>query len=86
MIAAPTLAEETAAELDETTEVQDSARAVREQLARLPRQQSEAVKLKFEQGFSYREIGTVMGLSESHVGVLLHMAMKTLRERLKSLA
>lgn len=34
---------------------------------------------KFLQQFSYREIAEVMGLSESHVGVLLHQAIKTLR-------
>ena len=86
MIAAPALAEEPTAEADDTAEFEDSARAVREQLARLPQQQGEAVRLKFEHSFSYREIGEVMGLSESHVGVLLHHAMKTLRERLQKLA
>jgi RNA polymerase sigma-70 factor (ECF subfamily) len=51
MIASPTMAEDTAAEPDDATESLDSARAVREQLARLPAQQSEAVRLKFEHGF-----------------------------------
>jgi RNA polymerase sigma factor (sigma-70 family) len=86
MIAAPEFVEETVCEPDDAAEAQDSAVAVREQLARLPRQQGEAVRLKFEHGFSYREIGDVMGLSESHVGVLLHQAMKALRVKLKSMS
>jgi RNA polymerase sigma-70 factor (ECF subfamily) len=86
MIASPMLMEETATEPDDSTEIQDSARAVRDQLSLLPPQQGEAVRLKFENGFSYREIGEVMGLSESHVGVLLHHAMKSLRQSLQKLA
>ena len=45
-----------------------------------PPSQQEAVRLKFLQQFSYREIAEVMGLSESHVGVLIHTAMKKLRQ------
>ena len=64
----------------ELAEVKDSARAVLAQLPGLPPQQHEAVRLKFQNQFSYREIADVMGLSESHVGVLLHQALKTLRK------
>jgi RNA polymerase sigma-70 factor (ECF subfamily) len=63
----------------EVLEVSDTARAVLARLARLPANQQEAVRLKFLQQFSYREIAGVMGLSESHVGVLLHTALTTLR-------
>lgn len=64
----------------ETAEVKDSAHAILAKLTGLPPQQHEAVRLKFQNQFSYREIAEVMGLSESHVGVLLHLAMKTLRQ------
>ena len=60
-------------------EHKDAAEAVLARLAGLPANQQEAVRLKFQQQFSYREIGEVMGLSESHVGVLIHLAMKALR-------
>ena len=61
-------------------EHKDTTQTVLARLARLPANQQEAVRLKFLQQFSYREIAEVMGLSESHVGVLLHLAMKSLRQ------
>lgn len=67
-------------------ETRDSARAVLDHLAKLPAEQNEAVRLRFHNQFSYREIAEVMGLSESHVGVLLHQAMKSLRQTLPHLA
>jgi RNA polymerase sigma-70 factor (ECF subfamily) len=63
----------------EAAETRDSADALLERLAELPPLQQEAVRLKFQQQFSYREIAEVMSLSISHVGVLLHEALKTLR-------
>jgi RNA polymerase sigma-70 factor (ECF subfamily) len=65
------------AEVAETT---DLSRAVLARLAGFPPTQQEAVRLKFLQQFSYREIAEVMGLSESHVGVLIHTALKKLRQ------
>jgi RNA polymerase sigma-70 factor (ECF subfamily) len=64
---------------DDALETKDAAAAVLARLAGLPANQQEAVRLKFQQHFSYREIGEVMGLSESHVGVLIHLALKSLR-------
>ena len=63
----------------ETLEVRDAAQSVLARLGRLPAKEQEVVRLKFLQQFSYREIAGVTGLSESHVGVLLHTALKTLR-------
>src|SRR5437763_8344864 len=60
-------------------ETKDAAEAVLARLATLSAREQEAVRLKFQNQFSYREIGEVMGLSESHVGVLIHMALKSLR-------
>jgi RNA polymerase sigma-70 factor (ECF subfamily) len=60
-------------------ETNDSARKLLVKLHDLPAKQHEAVRLKFQNQFSYREIAEVMGLSESHVGVLLHQALKSLR-------
>lgn len=52
-------------------------------LARLPKNQIEVVRLKFQHNLSYREISAVTGLSESNVGFLIHTAIKTLRQQMK---
>jgi len=64
----------------ELVEASDLSRAVLDRLAGFPPTQQEAVRLKFLQQFSYREIAEVMNLSESHVGVLIHTAIKKLRQ------
>lgn len=53
-------------------------------LAALPDSQQEAVWLKFQSGLSYKEIAGVLNTSVSNVGVLIHTAIKTLREALRS--
>jgi len=49
-------------------------------LNRLPDNQREVVRLKFQSGLSYREISEVTELSVSNVGFLLHNALKQLRK------
>ena len=44
--------------------------------------QQEALRLKFQGGLSYREIATVMDITSNHVGVIIHNAIKALRERM----
>lgn len=51
-------------------------------LGGLPSNQQEVIRLKFQEGLSYREISKITGHSISHVGVLIHAGMKTLRQRL----
>ena len=51
-------------------------------LARLPERQQEAIRLKFQDSLSYRQISGVMGLSESNVGYLIHTGIKDIRQRL----
>ena len=48
---------------------------------RLPEKQRELVRLKFDAGLSYKEIGEVMRMSVSNVGVQLHTAIQTLRQQ-----
>jgi RNA polymerase sigma-70 factor (ECF subfamily) len=48
----------------------------------LPQNQREVIRLKVQNGLSYREISDVTGLSVSNVGFLLHKGFKTIRERL----
>ena len=51
-------------------------------VANLPDRQQEAVRLKFQGGLSYREIAQVMDTTANNVGVLLHTAIRTIREKL----
>ena len=51
-------------------------------LATLPDSQQEVIRLRFQNGLSYREISGVTALSVSNVGYLIHTAIKTIRERL----
>lgn len=56
---------------------------VQHELARLSQNQQECIRLKFQHGLSYREIGAVTGLSVSNVGFLIHTGLKKVRERLQ---
>ncbi len=51
-------------------------------LERLPVNQQEVIRLKFQQGLSYREISRITGLSVTNVGFLLHTGLKRLRKLL----
>lgn len=50
----------------------------------LPPRQQEVLQLKFQSDLSYAEISAITQLSISHVGVLIHTALKTLRQRYAS--
>jgi len=52
---------------------------VRGLIAQLPPNQQEVIRLKFQNGFSYKEIARITELSVSHVGVLIHTAVMRLR-------
>ncbi len=61
--------------------------AARESLSRilalvekLPPDQREAIRLRFQGGLSYRQISEVTGHSVSNVGFLLHRGLRTIRE------
>ncbi len=63
----------------ERHEAADAALAA---LDRLPPLQREALRLKFSGELSYKQIADTMGKSVSHVGVLIHEGLKTLRRQL----
>jgi RNA polymerase sigma-70 factor (ECF subfamily) len=69
---------------DPTTGVerQDAVRVAVAALASLPANQQEVIRLKVQDGLSYREISEVTGLSVSNVGFLLHRGIKTIRQQL----
>jgi RNA polymerase sigma factor (sigma-70 family) len=63
-------------------ELQESAAKALRYVGRLPENQQEVIRLKFQHGLSYKEISAVTNLSVSNVGFLIHIALKTLRERM----
>jgi RNA polymerase sigma-70 factor (ECF subfamily) len=63
-------------------ETRDASAQVLNMLETLPPNQREVIRLKFQNGFSYREISRISGHSVSNVGFLIHTGMKTLRQRL----
>lgn len=64
------------------TESLESWRLVLAQLDRLPPNQQEVVRLKFQGGFSYKEIADITHLSMGNVGFLLHTALAALRREM----
>src|SRR6516162_9192589 len=63
-------------------ECRDSAAQVLDLVDGLPVNQQEVIRLKFQGGLSYREISRVTGLTVSHVGVLIHTGLKSIRIKL----
>ena len=47
----------------------------------LPVRQQEVIQLKFQNDLSYQQIADIMHTTANNVGVLLHTALKTLRDR-----
>lgn len=66
----------------DTLERRESAARALELLEGLPPSQREVIRLKFQNGFSYREISRISGHSISNVGFLIHTGLKTLRKRM----
>ena len=66
----------------EALETRESAAQVLRALDNLPPSQREVIRLKFQNGFSYREISRISGHSVSNVGFLIHTGLKTIRRRL----
>jgi RNA polymerase sigma factor (sigma-70 family) len=67
---------------DEHLERRESADQALRLLERLPDNQQEVIRLRFQHGMSYQQISDVTGLSVSNVGFLLHVGLKALRERM----
>jgi len=65
-------------------EQRESAGQVLRMMATLPPNQREVIRLKFQNGLSYKEISGITNLSVSNVGFLIHTAIKSLREQLRA--
>lgn len=70
-----------AAPAHDSAERAESHEAVQAAISRLPDNQQEVIRLKFQSGLSYREIAGVTGLSVTNVGYLLHVGLKAVREQ-----
>jgi len=62
-----------------TLEREETHAAVLRLIDRLPPNQQEVVRLKFQNGFSYKEISRITSLSVTNVGFLIHKAVTRLR-------
>ena len=51
-------------------------------MERLPKNQREVMRLKFQYDLSYKEIAEVTGHSVSNVGFLIHTGIKTMKKKL----
>lgn len=59
-------------------------RQILDMIETLPPNQRETVFLKFYQGFTYKEISELTGLSVSNVGFLIHTAVHAIRQRVNT--
>ena len=65
-------------------ERRDTHSRVLQELATLPKNQQEVVRLKFQNGLSYEEISHITQLTATNVGFLIHTAIRTLRHQLRT--
>jgi RNA polymerase sigma-70 factor (ECF subfamily) len=63
-------------------EHRDSAARAIDLVDALPPNQREVIRLKFQNGFSYREISRISGHSVTNVGYLIHTGLKTIRSQM----
>ncbi|HVU17099.1 MAG TPA: sigma-70 family RNA polymerase sigma factor [Candidatus Didemnitutus sp.] len=63
-------------------ERRETSAAVMAMIDRLPPNQQEVIRLKFQNGFSYKEISRITSLSVGNVGFLIHTAVMRLRREM----
>src|SRR4051794_27486225 len=56
----------------DAAERDDSVSSILQSMAELPEVQQEVIRLKFQHGLSYRQIGEIMNLTVTNVGFLIH--------------
>ncbi len=67
-------------------EHKEQLREVMRLIGHLPNHQQEVIRLKFQHGFSYKEISAITGLSIGNVGFLIHVGIKTIKREIESVA
>jgi len=61
-------------------EIKEKTHCLNQLLQRLPENQREVLRLRFQCDLSYREISEITQLGEGNVGFLIHTGIKTLRQ------
>lgn len=72
-----------AAPPERRTEMKDILRHLMDEMDKLPQKQREVLKMRAIEELEYEEIAERTGLSQVHVRVLMTMARKTLKQKLK---
>lgn len=65
----------------EQLEQKEAAGFLMKIVATLPSRQQEVIQLKFQNDLSYQQIAEITNTNANNVGVLIHTALKTLRQR-----
>ena len=64
-------------------EQQQTRSHVQVAIERLPEREQEMIRLKFQEGMTYRQISHITGKSISNVGFIIHSALRALRKQLR---
>ncbi len=67
-------------------EAKETQASILQLIGHLPPNQQEVIRLKFQNGFSYKEISRITQLSVSNVGFLIHTAVARLRREMTGAA
>ena len=65
---------------EELAEAQFTRQEVRRTILQLPYEQQEVILMSFIEGFDYKEISTILNKSEGNIRVIVHRALKKMRE------
>ena len=74
------LAEGSVRELEEEIDEREAANMIRERIIDLPDTYREVITLRYVDGFSPKEIASMIGISETNVSVRIHRGTHKLRE------
>ena len=66
---------------NERLEQKEAAGFLRKIVSTLPPRQQEVLQLKFQNDLSYQQIAEITKTNANNVGVLIHTALKSLRQR-----
>lgn len=67
-------------------ERKEAVRQILQILETLPPREQEVIRLKFQNGLSYKEISEIAHLSVTNVGFLIHTGLKKIRSQIESQA
>ena len=66
---------------DDVASGREQAALISVAMSALPGNQQEVLRLRFQNGFSYKQIAGITGLSATNVGFLIHTGLQRLRKR-----